>query len=323
MSRSAHVDPGRDGLLIETHAGRIFHTGDCEIDRDFPCSRAVESRSARRVGDQACSPSCAHFNHVFQKSPSGSECRSARGLREEVARARREVVVTTCRLQCARLQTMAGSRMRRVGRLAWAGRSWTGSCVARRRPVPAGFPRHCRFRRSHALAPQRVLIMATGGRGEQRAALGRSRSAITTSSSRRRHGDLSSKIIPGNEAAIGRIMNALSDLGVISAPSGGPRSRVGHPAAAPILRTRHWIRPEIILRSTARSAYCRTCALCLVAWRPPRPLSSATATWSVWSPGAPGKFDEVRVGRLVLDGDVILPADGTTITERRRWGTSG
>ena len=33
--------------------------------------------------------------------------------------------------------------------------------------------------------------------------------------------------------------------------------------------------------------------------------------------------DEVRVGRLVLDGDVILPADGSTITERRRLSFSG
>ena len=31
----------------------------------------------------------------------------------------------------------------------------------------------------------------------------------------------------------------------------------------------------------------------------------------------------MRVGRLVLDGDVILPADGSTITERRRLGFSG
>jgi ribonuclease J len=34
-------------------------------------------------------------------------------------------------------------------------------------------------------------------------------------------------------------------------------------------------------------------------------------------------LSEVRVGRLVLDGDVILPADGATITERRRLGFSG
>ena len=41
------------------------------------------------------------------------------------------------------------------------------------------------------------------------------------------------------------------------------------------------------------------------------------------APGEPNKVDEVRVGRLVLDGDVILPADGSTINERRRIGFGG
>ena len=41
------------------------------------------------------------------------------------------------------------------------------------------------------------------------------------------------------------------------------------------------------------------------------------------APGEPKKIDEVRVGRLVLDGDVILPADGATVTERRRMGYGG
>src|SRR5206468_7570218 len=41
------------------------------------------------------------------------------------------------------------------------------------------------------------------------------------------------------------------------------------------------------------------------------------------APGEPKKVDEVRVGYLVLDGDVILPADGATINERRRMGYGG
>ena len=41
------------------------------------------------------------------------------------------------------------------------------------------------------------------------------------------------------------------------------------------------------------------------------------------APGEPKKVDEVRVGQLVLDGDVILPADGATINERRRMGFGG
>jgi ribonuclease J len=41
------------------------------------------------------------------------------------------------------------------------------------------------------------------------------------------------------------------------------------------------------------------------------------------APGDPRKIDEIRVGRLVLDGDVILPADGATVTERRRISVGG
>jgi ribonuclease J len=41
------------------------------------------------------------------------------------------------------------------------------------------------------------------------------------------------------------------------------------------------------------------------------------------APGDPKKVDEVRVGQLVLDGDVILPADGSTVNERRRIGYGG
>jgi ribonuclease J len=41
------------------------------------------------------------------------------------------------------------------------------------------------------------------------------------------------------------------------------------------------------------------------------------------APDGPRKVDEARIGQLVLDGDVILPADGATINERRRMGVNG
>jgi hypothetical protein len=43
------------------------------------------------------------------------------------------------------------------------------------------------------------------------------------------------------------------------------------------------------------------------------------ATCSAWRPTARSKIGTAqRAGRLILDGDVILPADGTTMNERRR-----
>ena len=41
------------------------------------------------------------------------------------------------------------------------------------------------------------------------------------------------------------------------------------------------------------------------------------------APDGPEKLAEVRTGRLVLDGDVILPADGSTVNERRKLAVNG
>ena len=41
------------------------------------------------------------------------------------------------------------------------------------------------------------------------------------------------------------------------------------------------------------------------------------------APGGPEKIGEERVGRLVLDGDVILNADGSTMNERRKLAHGG
>jgi ribonuclease J len=41
------------------------------------------------------------------------------------------------------------------------------------------------------------------------------------------------------------------------------------------------------------------------------------------APNGPEKIGEERVGRLVLDGDVILPADGSTVNERRKMAVNG
>ena len=41
------------------------------------------------------------------------------------------------------------------------------------------------------------------------------------------------------------------------------------------------------------------------------------------APKGPTKIGEERTGRLVLDGDVILAADGGTVNERRKMGING
>jgi ribonuclease J len=55
------------------------------------------------------------------------------------------------------------------------------------------------------------------------------------------------------------------------------------------------------------------------------PQAITQVNGDIWrlAPGKPKQVGHAPVGRLVLDGDVILPADGTTINERRRIALYG
>ena len=148
--------------------------------------------------------------------PSGSEESVHAGLLTKVAEASGRVLVTTFASNAARLQTI-GRVGRETGRqVCIAGRSLERILrVAQATGYLLDFPPPINFDEAMRLPRSEVLIIATGGQGEPRAALGRIASG--THELKLSEEDtviFSSRIIPGNEVAIGRIMNQLSELGV-------------------------------------------------------------------------------------------------------------
>jgi ribonuclease J len=170
-----------------------------------------------------------------------------------------------------------------------------------------------------------VLIIATGGQGEPRAALGR----ITSGTHELKLGDgdsviFSSRIIPGNEVAIGRIMNQLSDLGVKIVTERQAHVHVsGHPGRPELIQMYEWVRPKIVVPVHGEARHLAEHARLALAHGVSRAVVQKNGDVIRLAPGEPKKIDETRVGRLVLDGDVILPADGSTLNERRRIGYGG
>src|SRR3546814_10266683 len=95
----------------------------------------------------------------------------------------------------------------------------------------------------------KVMIIATGGQGEPRAAL--ARIAGDTHSIKLDKGDLvvfSSKQIPGNEIAIGKIQNALAAKHVDMTTDRQAHVHVsGHPGRPELLAMYGWIRPQVLV----------------------------------------------------------------------------
>jgi ribonuclease J len=187
------------------------------------------------------------------------------------------------------------------------------------------FPEPVRFDEAMRLPRDELLIVATGGQGEPRAALGRIASG--NHELKLSEGDtiiFSSRIIPGNEVAIGRIMNQLSDIGALIVTEKQAHVHVsGHPGRPELKMMYDWVRPEIIVPVHGEARHLAEQARLALAHGVPRAVVQENGDLVRLAPDGPAKIDEVRVGRLVLDGDVILPADGTTINERRKIAVGG
>ncbi len=175
------------------------------------------------------------------------------------------------------------------------------------------------------LPKSEVLIIATGGQGEPRAALGRI--AVGTHELKLSAGDtviFSSRIIPGNEIAIGRIMNQLSELDARIVTERQAHVHVsGHPGRPELIEMYNWVRPQIVVPVHGEARHLAEQARVALGHGVPYAVVQKNGDVIRLAPGDPKKIDDVRVGQLVLDGDIILPANGQTVNERRRIGFGG
>ena len=239
-----------NALVVRTPAGNVFHTGDWKLDPAPVVGEAlVPSRFERLAGEDILAMVCDSTNAMVPgRSPSERALREP--LRQVIANAPGRVVVACFGSNIARLVTLlhvAGVTRRYLGLL---GRSLHGYLTAAR---GAGlWPDSSRLvEAAHLgyLPAKDVLAVATGSQGEAGAALQRLAD--------NRHPDLtlapgdtvvmSSRVIPGNEAAVESLLMRLRDLGVNTVTDSDPARPLhasGHPAQEELKQMYRWVRPR-------------------------------------------------------------------------------
>jgi ribonuclease J len=322
----AHSIPEGNAILIETPYGKVFHTGDWKLDESPALGGASTAAELTAVGDQGVLALVCDSTNVFNPEASGSEIDVRKGLDEVVAAIKGRVLVTTFASNAARLQTLGEVAADTGRQLCVAGRSLDRILrVAKATGYLRDFPDTIDFDTAMSLPPNQVMIVATGGQGEPRAAL--NRIAEDTHVLKLHAGDtvvFSSRQIPGNEIAIGKIMNTLAGKGVDIITDRQAFVHVsGHPGRPELAEMYRWIRPEIILPVHGEVRHMHEQARFALAQGVPQAINQVNGDIWKLAPGKPKQVGQAHAGRLVLDGDVILPADGTTINERRRIALYG
>jgi ribonuclease J len=322
----SHSIPEGNAILIETPYGRVLHTGDWKLDEAPVLGAPATAETLSAIGNEGVLVLVCDSTNVFNAEASGSEASVKAGLHDVVAAAKGRVLVTTFASNAARLKTLGEVAQATNRKLCLAGRSLDRILrVAQATGYLKGFPKLVDFDAAMALPRREVLIVATGGQGEPRAAL--SRIADGTHPIQLEEGDrvvFSSKQIPGNELAIGRIMNQLAAKGVETVTERQAHIHVsGHPGRPELAQMYKWIRPELLVPVHGEMRHLKEHARFGLAQGIPQALVQTDGDIVRLAPGTPERIGHAPVGRLVLDGDVILPADGATINERRKLGING
>ncbi|MXP25297.1 MBL fold metallo-hydrolase [Altererythrobacter indicus] len=323
----AHSIAEGNALIIETPHGRIFHTGDWKLDEEPLVGIPATEEELIAIGDEGVLALICDSTNVFNPTASGSEGAVYRGLLEEVKQhTGKRVLVTTFASNVARLQTLGYIAQETNRKLCVAGRSLDRIIeVAKQSGYLKDFPETVDFDTAMSLPRGEVLIMATGGQGEPRAAL--SRIADENHQVELSKGDVvlfSSRQIPGNELAIGRIQNRLAERGITMVTDRQSEIHVsGHPGRPELEALYSWLRPDILVPVHGEIRHMREQVKVGLEHGIPSAVFQKNGDIVRLAPGKPGKIATVSTGRLVLDGDVIIPADGEAITMRRRMSRDG
>jgi len=322
-----HSIPEPNAVVVRTKAGVVMHTGDWKIDPDPLIGATTDEKRLIEIGEEGVLAMVCDSTNALAPGRSGSEGVVRENMIELVKSLSGGVAIACFASNVARLETAAKAAIAAGRRPALAGRSlWRMNEAARETGYLTDLPAFLTDEEASRLPKEEVLLICTGSQGEPRAALSRI--------ARDDHpyidlgeGDtviFSSREIPGNEMAIGRLQNSLAEkhVDIITARDADIHTS-GHPNRDELADMYRWIKPRIAVpvhgESRHMMAHARLAQECQV----PHGICGRNGTMVKLTDAGPIVIDEVYAGRLMLDGDRLLPMGHASLKQRRKMAWNG
>lgn len=327
--RLTHSIPEPTALAITTPSGVILHTGDWKIDPDPVIGDQIDSETLEALGDEGVLAMVCDSTNAFEEGEAGSEATVAVALKKVIAQQTGRVAVTTFASNVARVKSIIEAAAEAGRSVCLVGRSMHKvTRAAKAVGMLDDVPDFVDEEDAGALPDSSILFLCTGSQGEPRAALSR----IARNDHRNialSEGDtviFSSRVIPGNEMGIFEMQNAFADKGVriiTDRMTPEPIHVSGHPCRDELQRMYQWVRPRISVPVHGERRHTLEHARYAKSLQIPEAVSPRNGDLVRLAPGPAEVVDSVPSGRLMLDGDYLVPSDGAALTERRRLSYAG
>jgi len=323
----AHSIPESHALAIHTEIGTVLHTGDWKIDPTPIIGPPTDERRLRELGDAGVLALVGDSTNAVRDGRSPSEAEVAKAITELVKSARGRVAVTTFASNVARIKAVADAAKAADREVVVVGRAMERVVQVARETGYLDGVQNFRGTDLYGHFPaDKVLALCTGSQGEPRAALariaGNDHPQVTLNK-----GDtviFSSRTIPGNEKAVGSIINGLVAQGVEVITDRTHLVHVsGHPRRDELRDIIAWTRPNLLIPVHGEALHLSEHARLARAAGVPKILTCRNGDLIKLGPGDPGIIDELPAGRLYKDGTILEDAKSRAVIERRRMGFAG
>jgi ribonuclease J len=324
--RLAHSIPESQALVIGTPAGIVLHTGDWKLDPSPLIGPPTDEAALAALGDKGVLAIVCDSTNAMVEGHSGSERDVRASLSALVRDLEGRVAVTCFASNVARMESIALAAYDAGRSVALVGRSLRNmDAAARECGYLASLPPFLTEDDIDDVPDDNLLILVTGSQGEDRSALSR----IARDDHPRvelGEGDtviFSSRMIPGNERAIGTVQDNLVRRGVRLMTDDDHLVHVsGHPARDELRRMYKLVKPRYSVPVHGEWRHLSAHAeLAREAGAEPFLLEDGDII--TLFPGRPAITDSAPVGRLVVDGTRLVPLKGEVMAARRRMLFNG
>jgi ribonuclease J len=201
------------GLAIETPVGTVVHTGDFKLDPSPLDHHPPDYRMFAELGERGVLVLCSDSTNVDRPGHTRSELEVGEALAGRFERAPGRIIVATFASHIHRLQQILRLAERYGRRVALLGMSIEKNVRIASELGHLEIPEHVLLPLEElaGLPARRQVVLSTGSQGEPNSAL-----ALMAAGEHKaiqiEPGDLvilSSRVIPGNERTVGRVINGL------------------------------------------------------------------------------------------------------------------
>jgi ribonuclease J len=322
----AHSIPESGGLVIDSPAGRVVHTGDFKLDRTPLVGEAFDPEMWAEIAEPGIRALICDSTNVFSKTPGRSESDLPDEITRLIGEAKGMVAATTFASNVARVKTLADAGTRAGRSVVLLGRAMLRMVeAATQTGVLTDFPKVFSPEEARDIPRNNLMLITTGSQGERRAA-----SAQMARGKYRglelKEGDLflfSSKTIPGNERGVIRIINQFSERGVdVVDDSSGLYHVSGH-ANGPDLEALHaLLKPDMLVPMHGEHRHLRQHARLGEAKGIPS-IVAVNGMMLNLSGKRPSVLEYIDTGRTYLDGSVKIGAMDGVVRDRIRMALNG